>query len=76
VEIAGGLSFAMRRVASQKRLEVTGADRATLDWLRNLGCFTEIHQFTLRVFVPYGEGADTLGILRKIVGSEEIEEAA
>jgi hypothetical protein len=76
VEIAGGLSLALRRVASHKRLEIFGADRATLEWLRGLGCFTEIHQFTLRAFVPYGEGADTPGILRKIIIPSEAAVAA
>lgn len=58
------------------RLEITGADRVTLDWLRSLGCFTEIHQFTLRVFVPFGENIDTTAILANIMGQGEMELAA
>lgn len=76
VEIGNGLTLALRRVASNTRLEITGADRPTLDWLRSLGCFTEIHQFNLRVFVPYGEGSDTLGVLRQIIAPAGLEVAA
>ena len=68
VEIGSGLSLTERRVAGHKRLEITGADRATLDWLRSLGCFTEIHQFVLRVFVPHGDKDTTITILASIVG--------
>ena len=67
VEILPGLSLSRRRVAGRDRLEITGADRATLDWLRSLGCFTEIHQFALRVFAPFGEGVDSLDLLQRIV---------
>jgi hypothetical protein len=58
-------------VAGKDRLEITGADRPTLDWLRSLGCFTEIHQFALRVFIPFGEGVDSLGIIARIVAGTE-----
>ena len=68
VEIGAGLTLTERRVAGHKRLEITGADRATLDWLRSLGCFTEIHQFVLRVFVPHGDKDATIAILASIVG--------
>lgn len=33
-----------------------------------MGCFTEIIAFQLRVFVPQGEGIDTVAILARIVG--------
>ena len=62
-----GGTLSRRRVAGRDRLEITGADRAALDWLRSLGCFTEIHQFALRVFVPFGEGVDSLDLLQRIV---------
>lgn len=71
VELIPGLSLARRRVAGKDRLEITGADRATLDWLRSLGCFTEIHQFSLRVFVPFGDGVDTLAVLQRIVAKRQ-----
>lgn len=67
VDLFPGLTLARRRVAGKDRLEITGADRATLDWLRSLGCFTEIHQFALRVFVPFGEGVDSLEVLARIM---------
>ena len=71
-----GLELAKRRVAGNNRLEITGADCVTLDWLRSLGCFTEIHQFTLRVFVPFGENIDTTAILASIIGKGEVVLAA
>ena len=71
VELIPGLTLARRRVAGKDRLEITGADRPTLDWLRSLGCFTEIHQFTLRVFVPFGEGVDSLSVVACIVAGRE-----
>lgn len=67
VELTPGLTLTRRRVAGKERLEITGVDRPTLDWLRSLGCFTEIHQFALRVFVPFGDGVDTLGVVARIV---------
>ena len=68
VDLGRGLSLARKRVAGNMRLEITGADRPTLDWLRCLGCFTEIHQFVLRVFVPHGDEDVTQGILETILG--------
>jgi hypothetical protein len=70
VEIGPGLTLARRRVAGRDRLEITGADRATLAWLRDLGCFSEIHQFALRLFLPFGEGADSLGVLTRILAGK------
>lgn len=70
VDLGQGLSLQRRRVAGRDRLEITGADRTTLDWLRGLGCFTEIYQYTLRVFIPYGNGADSVGVIARIVGQE------
>jgi hypothetical protein len=67
VELIPGLTLARRRVAGKDRLEITGADRPTLDWLRSLGCFTEIHQFALRVFVPFGDGVDSESVLAAIM---------
>jgi hypothetical protein len=70
VELIPGLTLARRRVAGKDRLEITGADRPTLDWLRSLGCFTEIHQFALRVFVPFGDGVDSLAVLQRIIAKQ------
>lgn len=71
MDLGQGLTLPKRRVAGNNRLEITGADRAALDWLRSLGCFTEIHQFTLRVFVPFGDGVDTAAIVASIMGEGE-----
>jgi hypothetical protein len=76
IDLGQGLELAKRCVAGNNRLEITGADRVTLDWLRSLGCFTEIHQFTLRVFVPFGENIDITAILANIMGQGEMELAA
>jgi len=68
VDLGQGLTLTRRRVAGEVRLEINGADRATVAALKALGCFTEIIQFQLRLFVPHGEGVDTAGIVAKITG--------
>lgn len=79
VDLGRGLTLTRRRVAGQSRLEINGADRATIDNLKALGCFTEIISFQLRLFVPYGDGVDSLSILTKITGDRtatSLDEAA
>jgi hypothetical protein len=76
VDLCNGLKLAKRRVAGNNRLEITGADRVTLDWLRSLGCFTEIHQFTLRVFVPFGANINTTAILASVMGQGGLAQVA
>ena len=68
VDLGQGLSLSRRRVANEARLEITGADKDMIASLKALGCFTDIINFQLRVFVPFGEGADTTGVLNKIIG--------
>jgi len=68
VDLGRGLSLTRRRVAGEMRLELGGADRGAIEGLKSLGCFTEIIAFQLRVFLPHGDGIDTLGILTRIVG--------
>ncbi|UWR78298.1 strawberry notch family protein (plasmid) [Phaeobacter inhibens] len=68
VDLGRGLSLTRRRVAGEMRLELSGADKGMIDGLKALGCFTEIIAFQLRVFLPHGDGVDTLGILARIVG--------
>ncbi|UWR90424.1 strawberry notch-like NTP hydrolase domain-containing protein [Phaeobacter inhibens] len=68
VDLGRGLSLTRRRVAGEMRLELCGADKGMIDGLKALGCFTEIIAFQLRVFLPHGDGVDTLGILARIVG--------
>ena len=69
VDLGKGLSMTRRRVAGEVRLEIAGADKETIAQLKSLGCFTDIIAFQLRVFIPFGEGADTIGVLNKIIGA-------
>ncbi|MGB3472307.1 MAG: hypothetical protein WBA51_15955 [Erythrobacter sp.] len=39
-------------VAGEQRIEICGEIGAQLEWLKSLGCFTEIIQYKTRVFVP------------------------
>ncbi len=68
VDLGRGLSLTRRRVAGAARLEIDGADKGAIEGLKAMGCFTEIIAFQLRVFVPHGEGVDTVAILAMIVG--------
>ena len=69
VDLGRGLSLTRRRVAGEMRLELGGADKSMIDGLKAFGCFTEIIAFQLRVFLPHGDGVDTVGILSRIVGA-------
>ena len=71
VELAGGLTLSRRRVAGHMRLELTGVSRDSLAWLKSLGCFTEIHQYRLRVFVPGAPEEVALRIVTAICGRGE-----
>ncbi len=70
VDLGNGHSLRKRRVAGRDRLELSGVTRDTLPWLKSHGCFTEIHQYQLRVFLPWQEGeeATALAALTRIVG--------
>ena len=57
-----------RRVAGALRLEIDGAGRGTIETLKAYGCFSEIIAFQLRVFVPLGDGIDTVATLSRISG--------
>lgn len=39
-------------VAGEQRIEICGEIGAQVEWLKSLGCFTEIIQYKTRVFVP------------------------
>ena len=67
VELPGSLTLRRRRVAGHMRLELTGATPDSLPWLKSLGCFTEIHQYQLRVFLPEEAG---LKIVTAICGRD------
>ncbi|MEO1490013.1 MAG: strawberry notch C-terminal domain-containing protein [Pseudomonadota bacterium] len=43
------------RVAGELRIEITGAPPEQLEWLKSLGCFTEIIAYRTRVFVPVSD---------------------
>ena len=40
------------RVAGELRIELVGAPSEQLEWLKSIGCFTEIIQYRTRVFMP------------------------
>ena len=69
VDLGRGLTLRRRRVAGEMRLELCAADRGMIEGLKALGCFTEIIDFQLRVFLPHGDGIDTVGILAGIAGN-------
>jgi len=52
-------------VAGEQRIEICGELGAQLEWLKNLGCFTEIIQYKTRVFVPAQQAE---GVLRELLG--------
>ncbi|MEM7687434.1 MAG: strawberry notch family protein [Pseudomonadota bacterium] len=39
-------------VAGEQRIEICGEIGAQLEWLKSIGCFTEIIQYKTRIFVP------------------------
>lgn len=75
VDLGQGLSLTRRRVAGESRLEISGADKDMIAQLKVFGCFTDIIQFQLRVFIPHGDGADTQGVLNRIIGQNQTEVA-
>jgi hypothetical protein len=68
VDLGRGLTLTRRRVAGEMRLELSGADKGMIDGLKAMGSFTEIIAFQLRVFLPHGDGIDTVSMLARIVG--------
>ena len=40
------------RVAGELRIEIVGAPIEHLEWLKSIGCFTEIISYRTRVFIP------------------------
>jgi len=47
------------RVNGEQRLELRGYPVERLDWLKSLGCFTEIIRFRTRLFLP-PDGAERI----------------
>ncbi|WP_299085718.1 hypothetical protein [uncultured Ruegeria sp.] len=52
----------------------TGASKDSLPWLKLLGCFTEIHQYQLRVFVPAEPEGQALRVLTAIQSGHAVDE--
>lgn len=50
-------------VASEQRIEICGEIGAQLEWLKSLGCFTEIIQYRTRVFVPTNRLCDVFALM-------------
>ncbi len=73
-DLGGGISLKRRRVAGHQRLELTGASKDSLPWLKSLGCFTEIHQYQLRVFVPAEPEDQALRVLTAIQSGHTVDE--
>ena len=69
VNLNGGLEILSRQVAGQARLEICGADTPTRKWLVSIGCFTEIHQYQLRLFVPNTQCDLPIKILENILNT-------
>ena len=52
-------------VASEQRIEICGEIGAQLEWLKSLGCFTEVIQYKTRAFVPVKRSRSVLTALIK-----------
>jgi len=76
IDLGRGLTLQRRRVASEMRFEIQGADHDTIPHLKSNGCFTEIIAFQLRVFVPTGEGIDSTAIIERIMDNSSARKAA
>ena len=74
VDLPGGLTLCRRRVAGHMRLELTGVSRDSLAWLKGLGCFPEIHQYQLRLFIPHEPEETALRIVTAICGRDAGQE--
>ncbi|GFE67104.1 strawberry notch-like NTP hydrolase domain-containing protein [Litoreibacter roseus] len=68
IHLSGGLTLRRARLMSVYRLELVGANPAALPQFKALGCFTEIIQWTTRLFIP----TDTTGALDAILQKHQI----
>ncbi|BAV63089.1 transposase [Sphingobium cloacae] len=55
-------------VNDQPRLEIRGYPFDRLDWLKSLGCFTEIITYRTRLFVPLGQAEEILAAIEPVGG--------
>ena len=54
------------RVAGEMRIEISGAPVGQLEWLKSIGCFTEIIAYRTRVFIP---ASDPEPVVRAILSA-------
>ena len=55
-------------VNGKARVEIGGAPHGQLDWLKSLGCFTEIIQYRTRIFIPIDQAE---AIIARLLGTGE-----
>lgn len=60
ITLAGGLCLKRVMAMHAKRIELTGFDRVALPGLKAMGLMTETIAYTLRLFLPLGDGAPAL----------------
>ena len=53
------------RVAGDSRIEIAGAPADQIEWLKSIGCFTEIIQYRTRIFVPVSKADAVIKALLK-----------
>ena len=70
VEIARPFPATLKRalVNGKARVEIGGAPHGQLDWLKSLGCFTEIIQYRTRIFIPIDQAE---AIIARLLGTGE-----
>lgn len=56
------------QVNDQPRLEIRGYPFDRLDWLKSLGCFTEIISYKTRLFVPVDRATEVLAAIDAVRG--------
>jgi hypothetical protein len=65
--LAYGWKLRVSTVMSNQRLEIVGnLGNREVTWLKSLGCFTEVINWKMRVFVPANE--EGIGVIEKLCG--------
>ena len=69
IGLAHGAALKLRRVGTGKRIEIENAPSPLVASLKAAGCFTEIIQWRMRVFVPFDPEAreTSLSIIEKVL---------
>lgn len=60
IDLAEGLTLKRVLAMGARRIEITGYARSALPVLKSMGVMTETVAYTLRLFVPLGEGAPAI----------------